>query len=59
MISMGVFLLLLGLMVFGPAKTIGFAQELGRLVAKIKDAANQLDAPEASARSKVSTSGSE
>lgn len=55
MISMGAFLLFLGLIMFGPKKTIEFAQELGRLVAKLKHAASQLDAPQAVARPKAST----
>jgi Sec-independent protein translocase protein TatA len=42
MISMVMFLLLLGLIVFGPKKTIEFAQEIGRLVAHAKQAVGQL-----------------
>lgn len=41
MISMVAFLLFLGLIVFGPKKTIEFAQEIGRLVAQLKKAAGQ------------------
>lgn len=41
MISMVAFLLFLGLIVFGPKKTIEFAQELGRLAAHLKQAAGQ------------------
>jgi Sec-independent protein translocase protein TatA len=59
MISMGVFLLFLGLIVFGPKKTIELAQELGRLAAKLKHAASQLDVPQAVAQPKPSTPPSE
>jgi Sec-independent protein translocase protein TatA len=42
MISLVAFLLFLGLIVFGPRKTIEFAQEIGRLLAQLKRAAGQL-----------------
>jgi Sec-independent protein translocase protein TatA len=42
MISLVVFLLFLGLIVFGPRKTIEYAQEIGRLLAHVKNAAGQL-----------------
>jgi Sec-independent protein translocase protein TatA len=42
MISMIAFLLFLGLIVFGPKKTIELAQEIGRLVAYAKHAVGQL-----------------
>lgn len=42
MISLIGFLLFLGLIVFGPKKTIEFAQEIGRLLAHVKSAAGQL-----------------
>ena len=41
MISMVAFLLFLGLIVFGPKKTIEFAQEIGRLVANAKRTVGQ------------------
>jgi Sec-independent protein translocase protein TatA len=42
MISLIGFLLFLGLIVFGPRKTIEFAQEIGRVLAQLKQAAGQL-----------------
>jgi Sec-independent protein translocase protein TatA len=45
MISLIGFLLFLGLIVFGPKKTIEFAQEIGRLWAQVKHAAGQLGQP--------------
>jgi Sec-independent protein translocase protein TatA len=42
MISLFACLLLLGLVVFGPKKTIEYAQEIGRLLARLKHAAGQL-----------------
>jgi Sec-independent protein translocase protein TatA len=41
MISLVGFLLFTSLLVFGPKKTIEFAQEAGRWVAHLKDAAGQ------------------
>jgi Sec-independent protein translocase protein TatA len=41
MISMMGFLLILGLIVFGPKKTIEIAQEVARLLAHVKHAAGQ------------------
>jgi Sec-independent protein translocase protein TatA len=42
MISLIGFLLFLGLIVFGPRKTIEFAQEIGRVLTQVKQAAGQL-----------------
>lgn len=42
MISLIGFLLLLGLLVFGPKKTIELAQEIGRLLAHLKNAVGHL-----------------
>jgi len=42
MISLIGFLLFLGLIVFGPRKTIEFAQEIGRVLTQVKQAASQL-----------------
>jgi Sec-independent protein translocase protein TatA len=42
MISLIGFLLFLGLIVFGPKKTIELAQEIGRLLAQLKNAAGHL-----------------
>ncbi len=42
MISLIAFLLFLGLIVFGPKKTIEYTQEIGRLLARLKHAAGQL-----------------
>jgi Sec-independent protein translocase protein TatA len=42
MISLIGFLLFLGLIVFGPEKTIELAQETGRLLGDLKSAAGQL-----------------
>jgi Sec-independent protein translocase protein TatA len=42
MISLIGFLLFLGLIIFGPRKTIEFSQEIGRLLAHVKHAAAQL-----------------
>lgn len=41
MISTVGFLLFLGLIVFGPKKTMEMAQEVGRLLAQLKRAAGQ------------------
>jgi|HubBroStandDraft_5_1064220.scaffolds.fasta_scaffold857355_1 Sec-independent protein translocase protein TatA len=41
MISLVGFLLVLGLIVFGPKKTIEFALEIGRLLAQLKQATGQ------------------
>jgi Sec-independent protein translocase protein TatA len=41
MMSSGIFLLFLGLIIFGPKKTMEFAQEIGRLLAHVKRAAGQ------------------
>jgi Sec-independent protein translocase protein TatA len=41
MISATIFFLLLGLIVFGPRKTIEFAQTAGRFLAQAKQAAGQ------------------
>lgn len=42
MISTGILLLFLGLIVFGPRKTLEFAQEIGRLIAHLKRSTGQL-----------------
>jgi Sec-independent protein translocase protein TatA len=42
MISTGILLLFLGLIVFGPRKTLEFAQEIGRLIAHLKRSVGQL-----------------
>jgi Sec-independent protein translocase protein TatA len=42
MISLFAFLPLLGLIVFGPKKTIEYAQEIGLLLAQLKHAVSQL-----------------
>jgi Sec-independent protein translocase protein TatA len=42
MILMVGFLLVLGLIVFGPRKTIEMAQEVGRALAHVKEAAGQV-----------------
>ncbi len=44
MITAVVFLLFLGLIVFGPKKTIEIAQSIGRAVAQVKQATNQFQA---------------
>jgi Sec-independent protein translocase protein TatA len=36
-ISLTIFLLLVGLIVFGPRKTIEMAQEIGRAIARLKE----------------------
>jgi Sec-independent protein translocase protein TatA len=41
MMSTGILLLFLGLIVFGPKKTLEFAQEAGRLIAHFKQIASQ------------------
>jgi Sec-independent protein translocase protein TatA len=41
MISLVGFLLVLGLIIFGPKKTIEFAQEIGRLLTQLKHATGQ------------------
>jgi Sec-independent protein translocase protein TatA len=41
MISIMACLLFFGLIVFGPKKTIEFAQDIGRQVARVKDAAGK------------------
>jgi Sec-independent protein translocase protein TatA len=41
MITAVVFLLFLGLIVFGPKKTIEIAQSVGRVVAQVKQATSQ------------------
>ncbi|MFZ0201206.1 MAG: hypothetical protein WB523_08535 [Candidatus Sulfotelmatobacter sp.] len=41
MISVVGFLLILGLIVFGPRKTIEYAQEIGRVLAQVKRATGQ------------------
>jgi Sec-independent protein translocase protein TatA len=46
MMSTGILLLFLGLIVFGPKKTLEFAQEIGRLVAHLKQTASQVLAGE-------------
>jgi Sec-independent protein translocase protein TatA len=40
MMSSVIFLLVLGLIIFGPKKTLEFAQEIGRLIAHMKRAAD-------------------
>jgi Sec-independent protein translocase protein TatA len=46
MMSMGILLLFVGLIVFGPRKTLEFAQEIGRLIGHFKQAAGQFAAGE-------------
>jgi Sec-independent protein translocase protein TatA len=46
MITAGLFFLLLGLIVFGPKKTVELAQSMGHILAQVKHAAGQLQAPE-------------
>jgi Sec-independent protein translocase protein TatA len=41
MMSSVIFVVFLGLIIFGPKKTLEFAQEIGRLVAHMKRAAGQ------------------
>jgi Sec-independent protein translocase protein TatA len=41
MISLSIFLLLMGLIVFGPKKTIEMAQALGRMIAQVKQSAGE------------------
>lgn len=43
MISLVGFVLILGLIVFGPKKTIEIAQDLGRMLARAKQATGQLE----------------
>ena len=44
MITGGLFLLFLGLIVFGPKKTIEIAQTIGRVLAQVKHATGQFQA---------------
>lgn len=46
MITAGLFFLLLGLIVFGPKKTIEMAQSMGHILAQVKHAAGQLQTHE-------------
>jgi Sec-independent protein translocase protein TatA len=46
MITAGLFFLFLGLIVFGPKKTIEIAQSLGHVLAQAKHATDQLLTPE-------------
>jgi Sec-independent protein translocase protein TatA len=46
MITAGLFFLLLGLIVFGPKKTVELAQSMGHILAQVKHAAGQLQTHE-------------
>jgi Sec-independent protein translocase protein TatA len=57
MISMGGFLLFLGLIVFGPKKTIEMAQQVGRIVAQVKHSAGQFQQSALQAEPRATSSG--
>ena len=52
MMSSVIFLLVLGLIIFGPKKTLEFAQEIGRLIAHMKRATDQFTSLEVISASK-------
>ena len=54
-----IFVLFLGLVVFGPRKTLEMAQKLGGLVAKFKHAASQLQSGLTAAQTNDQDSGPE
>jgi Sec-independent protein translocase protein TatA len=57
MISMVGLLLLLGLIVFGPKKTIEMAQQIGRIVAQVKQSAGEFQQSALEAEPRATPSG--
>jgi Sec-independent protein translocase protein TatA len=57
MISLIGFLLLLGLLVFGPKKTIELAQEIGRLLAHLRNAVGHLQQSAMAPAEEIRSSG--